>query len=567
MNIKIDKRYIKVTRESSIQSLTHAVIELITNSVDAYKNIDLDEYPIDIIIYLNPKKSYLIIRDQAIGMNINDMETKILTIGSYTSSEKSRGVIGRGAKDICALGDVKYIGIKNNLLSICKINQDYECEIKKSNMIISNEQRNKYGIQNNGFYVKLEFDANQIESIQTFSERIIKNYQLRDILSDETIKIEYEAFKYDHNCVLLDKYQTRLQYTTIDENAKLVYRYSFDVEHYNVPAEFELYMSSFEIKNPRINDELEYGVLVKSSNSIYDIGALYYDDQDVSDNRFHANLKYFFGFLKCDYIDTLIREYTLGNKTYDNPSLIIDPNRRYGLNKSHPFIKSLFEIPYKLLQLSLNRMDDYRMENCVDLGDSKNIIEQFGTFMSEFVLNDETLYAWRSKQDQKYLYDISVKSIENLHVNKDFMYFDKDYLEQLRMNPNQPYVKKSIESRSPITIKFSNNINLKNSHDVLYYPNKVIIRINLNYPTIKPYIYIDENNKINYVHVGKAMVVIGDEISLALSRMITRQKILSGQLSVNVDQFNEILYIENINKLEYSYQLSNIVNEAIKKIK
>jgi hypothetical protein len=49
--------------------------------------------------------------------------------------------------------------------------------------------------------------------------------------------------------------------------------------------------------------------------------------------------------------------------------------------------------------------------------------------------------------------------------------------------------------------------------------------------------------------------------------MITRQKILSGQMTVNVDQFNEILYIENINKLEYSYQLSNIVNEAIKKIK
>ena len=37
-------------------------------------------------------------------------------------------------------------------------------------MIISNEQRNKYGIQNNGFYVKLEFDANQIESIQNLSQ-------------------------------------------------------------------------------------------------------------------------------------------------------------------------------------------------------------------------------------------------------------------------------------------------------------------------------------------------------------------------------------------------------------
>jgi len=108
--IKINERAYKFIRGSAINSIIDIFVELITNSDDAYDKGNIKEKIIDIELNYN---GILTIRDQAIGLYGGEMEKCFLQIGNFTSVENNRGFFSRGAKDICALGNIKFESIKN----------------------------------------------------------------------------------------------------------------------------------------------------------------------------------------------------------------------------------------------------------------------------------------------------------------------------------------------------------------------------------------------------------------------------------------------------------------------
>ena len=90
-------------------------------------------------------------------------------------------------------------------------------------------------------------------------------------------------------------------------------------------------------------------ILVKSKHAVHE--ATYFDERLSSDP--HA--AWFVGRLKCDYIDQLWNEFDEAISTdrdppENNPEPVIDPQRKAGLVRAHPFVQALYGEALKLLR-------------------------------------------------------------------------------------------------------------------------------------------------------------------------------------------------------------------------
>jgi hypothetical protein len=66
----------------------------------------------------------------------------------------------------------------------------------------------------------------------------------------------------------------------------------------------------------------------------------------------------YFGRLDCPYIDQLMQEYEehrASGRSHppENPCLLIDPNRRFGMERRHPFVQTLLQVPTEQLRALL----------------------------------------------------------------------------------------------------------------------------------------------------------------------------------------------------------------------
>ena len=141
MSLSISSRGYMYIRSMSIQNVADALVELITNSDDAFQNkfaamekagtrsswVSRHAGDIEVEFWA---PNVIKVRDHATGMDGATMVTNLLNVGDYTAAgDLSRGHFSRGAKDISALGDVTFMMVKNNLYSACKINYDTTVEI------------------------------------------------------------------------------------------------------------------------------------------------------------------------------------------------------------------------------------------------------------------------------------------------------------------------------------------------------------------------------------------------------------------------------------------------------
>ena len=116
--IKIDPRAYNFMKSTAITNITDALVELLTNSDDAYqKNKELFTAPYLIDIEVNydgidsEHCGSIYVRDQATGLTADSMYKCFTIVGEYNSDKKARGFFSRGAKDISALGDVIFESI------------------------------------------------------------------------------------------------------------------------------------------------------------------------------------------------------------------------------------------------------------------------------------------------------------------------------------------------------------------------------------------------------------------------------------------------------------------------
>ena len=117
--LEVDPRHLKMQSAQAIRSVLDALVELITNSDDAYRALgdEKGRIIIEVTRRRGEKPGDIVVKDRAGGMTLEEMIEKILKYGSFSASNKSRGFMGRGAKDVVALGNAKF---ESGLLPVSK---------------------------------------------------------------------------------------------------------------------------------------------------------------------------------------------------------------------------------------------------------------------------------------------------------------------------------------------------------------------------------------------------------------------------------------------------------------
>lgn len=544
--LNISKRLLNISRQTSIKTIYDALVELITNSNDAYSRIGSEKEDIKLKIVRSSnrykfitnkddeKRSSIHIIDQASGMSYDEMVKCLLTVGSYTSDNYSRGMMGRGAKDCSMLGDLIFTSVRDGKLSQLVIYKDLTADtiLKDSN---SDDAFKLYSIEKNGTNVELRVEPSLLPDLETLRDNIQKNIYLRKILIADNINLSIEE----------EDKSERLSYST--PKGKIVMECDYDIPDYETTAHIKIMTLSEKLPISSQEDQREYGILVSSGRSIYECSALYYSEPTIQNLIWNHNIQNIIGTLECDLIDKLAREAANGNVSKSNPYIIIDPNRRNGLDITHPFTKALYENGYRMLNIVLGRMQDLSEEKLFDFSADKNLFESLNNMVSDLLPENNVVYSWRSREDTESITKISSR-IKNVSINADFLGINIDQIKELRNkkwveSENKVLVGAKSSKKSTIKITFSNNESIKSDYQIMYMLGYINIKINAKSSLLNKFMVI-EDGKVNFTNKIGALMGVGSILNDAISTLAIRNKILKGEtkfLTINdLNEYNSI---------------------------
>jgi hypothetical protein len=353
--IRVDKRFVQHIRGHAIGDVFDALPELLTNADDSYGRLyqekKRDRNGGDILIeHLEQRKgqpSRIVIRDRAEGMDDKGMEAKLACIGAYESKAGDRGYMGRGAKDCSELGNLTFESIKNDRYYRCRITHDLKFTLEARNERVTKEIRKHLGIPHgNGTSATLDLSPGvRLPRFESLASDLPWHYALRDIMAEDS-----------PSRVLLrradDGEAVRLVYRPVE--GELLIDEIYDVDGYpGAKARLKIWRSAEPLEDSKPRFE-RYGILIKGKRAIHECALL------SDEFRKDPNARRYFGRLDCPYLDDLLAEYQERLKRAEahppeNPRLVIDPNRRFGLERQHPFVKALLPLPIERLRVLLAR--------------------------------------------------------------------------------------------------------------------------------------------------------------------------------------------------------------------
>lgn len=369
----LTNRLYKYIKASAIVGCIQASVELITNSHDAYLKSHLNpQHRID--IELNYQTNQLRVYDQAIGLTNEQMVRNFGQVGEYTSENYVRGYFSRGAKDISAIGNVTFIGIKDGKFSKVRLSTHDVFYIDDIDIDVTQEHRDEYGIVNNGLCVIIDVKS----SIELPSHSEIKNlgkyYSLRDIFSDPDFFV---------NLLVLDAngeevHNDRVVYSDLDTKESLI-DVTYKVDGYEgVTASFKVDLLTEPVVESTTGFYQEHGIIVSSGNAIHEISCLY---NDISG---HPYIRYIVGRIECSYINQLMYDFDANPDDKLNPIPILDHSRINGLDRSHPFTKALFRMPHYQLKYVLQELNQSGMSETKLNSDLSNLFDEVSIFGEGF---------------------------------------------------------------------------------------------------------------------------------------------------------------------------------------
>jgi hypothetical protein len=337
--------------------IERGLVELITNSDDSYR--DLEELSLKVSgkikIEVERKRgsspSVIRVLDRASGMSGEEMYNKLGTVGERTSGyEKGkvrRGLYGRGAKDVAIFGSTHFESIKDGKYSHLIITPSLAGRFETYQQDVGEKERERLGIpRGNGTVVTIEVSSGyRIPHHEKLLDVLSRYYSLRDIMSNPYRELILSDIK--------SRKSTRLLYEYPEGN--IILDRDFEIPGYP-DATAHLLIRQHETAFQIDTLPLREGILIKSGAAIHDC-THFHLEPDIYCWRFT-------GEVRCDYIDTLIREYddresTSANPIHpsNNPIMLLDPNRN-GLDENHPFTLAINQLCRKLLK---NLVDDLRV--------------------------------------------------------------------------------------------------------------------------------------------------------------------------------------------------------------
>ena len=432
--IDLNERAYKYIRQFTIKSVEDALVELITNCIDAYNKGNILPRIVD-IEYIDP--NIVKVRDYAIGLTGTDMQKCFLQVGNYTNTEDSRGFFSRGAKDISAIGDITFETIKDNNYSRIFLNSDAygRTEVLDQDISTDNDNiRGKLGIPNNGLLVTLKLLPNFVLiSPSDQAQSLSKLAVLRDIMNDTNNNITFTEI--NENGTILFSRQLIYNYPV----GTLLLEVEYNVPNYNGKlAKFSVYKTTDPIPQPKKENEMEFGFLIKDNTTIYQVNTI--------DDRFRWNpyMPYIYGSLYCEYIHELLIDYDTNGSSTMNPMPVIDPSRLSGVNEQHPFIVSMLSIPKVRLDQILRELNTKLSEQSISLSEVNDLFDELAKYGLDIIDDEDIKLSFTPSYDSKL-----AKAIEDDRMN--FVTTEKNYLLTKNYNtiltPTDKYIKEQLMSQ------------------------------------------------------------------------------------------------------------------------
>ena len=418
--VTLDERVYKYIRQFTIKSVEDALIELITNSVDAYKRGSIEQKRIDIVL---PDTNHINVIDNAIGIGGEDMEKCFLQVGGYTNVDGSRGFFCRGAKDISAIANLTFSSIKDGKFSQCSLNTDAYGKITVMDQDVTQEQRDQYKIPGNGLHVDMHLLPNFADpNIDNLAQSLRDTAQLRDIMSDPTVHVQLKKELGDG--VLFNE---RIQFQ--DQGGTLLLDLTYNVPQYeSYQARFVVYKTDTPIDQPRKESEMRFGFLMKDSTSVYEVNTI--------DDRFRWNvyMPYLYGYLECEGLNQLLHEFDTTGATTTNPFPIIDPSRLTGLNKQHPFVVALLSIPNVRLDNILRELNKSLSKKAINIDEINEIIKELENLGVNLFEEEEIKLQYVPDYDSELAKAIEDDRQNYVQSEFNYLYGPDNTVEQLQLD-------------------------------------------------------------------------------------------------------------------------------------
>ena len=345
-DVEAARRTLMQTAKLSIRDVYDAIVELVTNADDRYQILDSDgRIEIEVERRRGGESSLLRVRDFADGLTSQTMKTKLSRQGGRVSGLQEgrdvRGTNSRGAKDVAALGHVVFESIaEDGQYHKCEITPYIQFKLYESEPA-SETIRERLGIsEGTGTVVTIRVDpTHNIPQHNTLCKQISQLMQLRDVVADRRREIELRDINQGRShAIQAPRYAGK-------ERVKV----TFDVPGYSGAAA-KLVICRSSRRFQRESDRFRLGgILVKSRHAIHEATLL--DNGLESDP--HA--LWFYGRLTCPYIDDLWNQFDDRFEAEEehepaNPVPILDPTRKSGLTRSHPFVTALYREALKRLR-------------------------------------------------------------------------------------------------------------------------------------------------------------------------------------------------------------------------
>jgi len=382
-------RHGQLTAAHSIKDFYDLAVELITNPDDSYGELlaSRESSPnggtilLEVEPHRAPAPSVVRVSDRAAGFR--DLREKIERVGERTSRSGDRGFMGRGLKDCAALGHITVETIVDGYLDRAEITPAFDFvpyePSRRGGDRATKQDRARLGItRGNGTVVEISLSpAVRVPQLDTLRRELPWHYALRDIMragGPSKVLLRYSGGDTEP-----------LQW--VEPDGHLVYDREHEVPGYpDRRFRFKLWRAASPMADSDDPRFRRTGILIKGRRGIHGCSFLVSDlERDPAADRY-------FGRVECADIDVLAEEWdnrrARGEQhPKDNPTFILDPNRRGGLVSEHPFVRQLFKIPVEVVkqQFEAERKERQSKRKAVEAKETTERLKRLAREASRFM--------------------------------------------------------------------------------------------------------------------------------------------------------------------------------------
>ena len=306
--------------------LVRALIELITNADDAY---DASGGPIEIFVRKGTGDFKLIvsIHDKATGLGADRMHSAFTNMGDqnkkFVEDKGTRGLFGRGAKDVAYLGKAVFESVHNGKYSMLEIKSDMTYIMDTEDISAKEEHYRSTHLNpgESGLTSTLYIAArHKIPSPTELVEKLQKHSQLRDLIVRNSV-------------LYVDERNTlKIQLKSLQPSGKKVLEKIINIPRYEMPVTLTVYELPQKDLGP-VNDYSRHGLLISGKGAIYENSFLHLTS--------NTEAGWFSGRIDAPEIHDLARKFDDPNGVSDlNPFRLVRRSRE-GLVNTHLYYRAL----------------------------------------------------------------------------------------------------------------------------------------------------------------------------------------------------------------------------------